>query len=199
MIQLGAFVMSLHEQEYFKALRDEGQSWKGSSFRNCLFESCYFFETNWRQTQFIDCVFKNCNMSLVKMEGCRLHHVQFKECKLIGIDFFKCEQPFFSLYFDKTFLQTCNFADLNLKKTCFQACKLREVYFSHTDLSESNFTYADLQDTIFHHCNLSQADFTHAKNYFIDLQSNQVKNAKFSFPEVVHLLKSFEIQIVNFN
>lgn len=36
------------------------------------------------------------------------------------------------------------------------------------------------------------------KNYLIDLQSKRVKDAKFSFPEVIHLLKFFDIQIVDF-
>ena len=86
--------------------------------------------------------------------GCCLQNVQFKECKLIGLDFFKCERKFFSLSLDQSILQTCNFADLNMKKASFQGCKLRDVYFNHTHLIEANFTHTDLQGTIFHDCNL---------------------------------------------
>lgn len=187
--------MPVYEQKHFKAVHYTDHSLRDSSFSECQFENCHFIETNWTQVQFVDCLFKNCNISLIKVEQCRLQNIQFVESKLIGIDFFKCEKTFFSVYFDQSILQTCNFSDLNMKKTCFKGCKLREVYFNHTNLIEANFTHTDLQGTIFHNCNLSKADFTHAKNYHIDLQSNQVKNAKFSFPEVINLLKSFDIQI----
>jgi fluoroquinolone resistance protein len=188
--------MSTFEQEYFKFFHWEESHLKKSSFIKCQFESCQWIEVDWRQVRFVDCLFKNCNISLAKMDGCHLQNTQFIESKLVGIDFFKCEHTFFSVLFEQTILQTCHFADLKMKKTSFQRCKLRDAYFTDCDLTEANFTHAELQGAIFHHCNLTKADFTHAKDYNIDLQSNTLKHAKFSFPEAIRLLNSFDIQII---
>ena len=190
--------MPLYEHQVFKAIHYASQSLKDYAFIDCQFENCHFVESDWQQAQFTDCLFKNCHLTLVKVEGCRLHHVQFKECKLSGIEFFRCERKFFSIQLEQSLVQSCNFTELNMKKATFQGCKLRDVHFSHMDLTEANFTDTDLQGTLFHQCNLSKANFTHAKNYLIDLQTNQVKQAKFSFPEVVNLLTSFDIQIIDF-
>jgi uncharacterized protein YjbI with pentapeptide repeats len=188
--------MTHFEQEYFKLVSWDDSRMKRSSFLDCQFESCQWNEADWRNAKFADCRFKNCNLSLLKIEGCQLQNVHFIECKLVGIDFFKCDPRFFSIFFDQTILQTCHFADLNMKKSSFPKCKFRDVYFTHTNLTEASFNQADLQGAVFHHCNLTKADFTGAKEYTIDLQSNTVKQAKFSFPEAIRLLKSFDIEIV---
>ena len=58
---------------------------------------------------------------------------------------------------------------------------------------EANLTDTDLLGTTFHQCNLTKSDFRNAKNYMIDLQTNNVKNAQFSLPEAMNLLQSFDI------
>lgn len=82
-----------------------------------------------------------------------------------------------------------------MKQASFQGCKVRDVYFTETNLTEADFSDADLQGTIFHQCNLTKADFRGAKNYAIDPLSNQIKKAKFSFPEAISLLRSFDIEL----
>ncbi len=91
----------------------------------------------------------------------------FEDCKIVGAEFFKCE---------KSFLQYCNFADLNIKHASFYGCKLKECYFNDTSLIEADFRDTDLSGTIFHNSDLSKA--------------------KFSFPEAIELLRGFEIDIV---
>lgn len=49
------------------------------------------------------------------------------------------------------------------------------------------------------HPKLVSADFTEAINYSIDLQLNDIKKAKFSFPEAISLLEVYEIEIVGLN
>jgi len=185
---------SSYENQQFKSLDLGRQSLQGSVFDHVVFESCHFIESNWQQAQFHDCLFKNCNLSLIQLKGCRLEQVAFKECKIVGLDFYKCEKVF-HIAFDKSVLQTCNFADLKLKKTSFAGSKIKEVYFTNTDLSEANFTDTDLIGTVFHQCNLTKADFRHAENYLIDLETNLVKKAQFSLPEAINLLKFFDIVI----
>ncbi len=93
-------------------------------------------------------------------------------------------------------MQYCNFSDLNLKNGSFENSKLRESYFTNTSLVGANFSGADLQGTIFHNCDLCKADFSTATHYDIDPQTNKIKKAKFSFPEVIGLLRGFGITLV---
>ncbi len=113
---------------------------------------------------------------------------------MVGVDFYKCDK-FIHIKFIKSILQTCNFTDLKLKGISFKGSKIREVYFTNTDLQEADFSDADLLGTLFHQCNLTRADFRNAKNYAIDLQANNLKKAKFSFPEAINLLKCLDIEI----
>jgi fluoroquinolone resistance protein len=181
-----------YEDQTFKSL--SSKSLKKSTFTDIIFESCHFIESDWQQARFIGCRFKNCNLSLVKLHACRLQDIVFEECKIVGLDFFKCEKTL-HLSFNKCIMQTCNFTDLKLKGTSFAGSKIKEVYFTHTDLSETNFTDTDLLGTIFHQCNLTKSDFRNAKNYLIDLQTNNAQKAQFSFPEAINLLQSFDITI----
>ena len=48
---------------------------------------------------------------------------------------------------------------------------------------------------VFTGANLTRADFRGAKDYVISPQDNRVRRAKFSFPEVMSLLRCLEIEI----
>lgn len=185
---------SSYEDKTFSSLDLNGKSLKKSQFEEVFFENCHFIESDWQQAQFTDCRFRNCNLSLVNLKGCRLQQVIFEECKIVGLDFCKCEK-FLHVTFRKSILHTCNFTDMKLKGTSFAGSNIREGYFSNTDLSECNFTETDLLGTLFHQCNLTKCDFRQAVNYAIDLRANNGSKAKFSLPEAVNLLKSFDITI----
>lgn len=129
------------------------------------------------------------------MDGCRLQDAYFEDCKIVGAEFFKCEKRFFSIKAKGSFLQYCNFADLNMKQASFHGCKLKECYFTDTNLIEADYRDTDLSGTIFHNSDLSKADFCGSKNYEIDVRANKVKKAKFSFPEAIGLLRGFEVEI----
>lgn len=146
-----------------------------------------------RNAKFCEVVFVGCNVSRAKVEGCRLHGVQFEECKLEGIEFFKLDKMFFSVSFKSCLLRYCNFSDLNMKNTTFCKSKLMENHFTHTCLTGADFTDVDLAGTHFHHCDLSRANFATATQYGIDPQTNTIKEARFSLPEAMSLLKGFEI------
>lgn len=165
-------------------------------FTNCMFQSCNFTESAFWNAEFCSCIFNCCNLTLVKMEGCRLQDVRFEECKIVGAEFFKCQKIFFTPQFIKCLLQHCNFSDLNLKEAIFSGSKLQGCYFTNTSLIGANFVDADLTGTLFHNSNLSKADFSSSVNYDIDPRTNQIKKAKFSLPEAVGLLRAFEINIV---
>lgn len=72
---------------------------------------------------------------------------------------------------------------------------IQESIFEECDLQESNFRNCRLEATQFFRCDVRKADFREAKGYVIDIPSNKLRQAKFSFPEVVSLLDSLEIKI----
>lgn len=165
-------------------------------FIDCSFHYCNFTDCILRNARFSSCLFHNCNLSLTKIEGCRFQNIEFIDCKIVGLEFFKCDKIFFSPSFKSSWLHYCNFSDLNLKNFPFFRCKLIECYFTNNNLIEANFQSCDLLGTIFHNCDLSKADFSKAINYTIDPQSNKIKKAIFSIPEVLGLLKAFDIIII---
>ena len=184
------------EDQNFKTHDFSDISFAEKSFSHCLFESCNFIESSWQSAKFASCIFKNCNLSLINLKNCRLYDVVFEESKLVGIDFSQYDTSFiFSISAKKCLIQHCSFSHLPMKKTLFQQSKIHGSNFIDSCLVEADFTGADLKDTMFHTCDLSNSNFCHAVNYAIDPQVNKVKGAKFSFPEVVGLLKNFEITI----
>lgn len=159
------------------------------------FEGKDFTGQSFAGKQFTHCTFINCNLSLVNLDGCRLHEVTFRECKIVGAKFFLCDKRFFSITGDKSIFKSCNFSGLKMKKADLSGSSLAECDFNETELAEVNFTDCDLQGTLFHNCNLSKADFRGAQNYALDPQTNKLTKAQFSIPEVLILLKGFDIKI----
>ena len=74
-------------------------------------------------------------------------------------------------------------------------CKSFEVDFRQANLKDANFSQTDLSKSLFMHTDLTNADFTQSLNYKIDPAYNKLKNAKFSFPEVIALLDNLDIEI----
>lgn len=185
----------INEDKVFKSLDVSNDSLVDHSFTNCTFEHCIFVNSVWNNTKFHSCTFTCCNMSFVKVAGCFLQDVAFDECKLVGIEFYKCNKIFFCINIKQSMLLNCNFSDLSMQKASFHKSQLKECYFTNTQLVAADFTDTDLQGSIFHMCKLDKADFRRAKNYAINLQTNTTKKAHFSYPEVMTLLKSFDIII----
>lgn len=188
--------MKSHTNDIYKSEDFSKQPLSEQVFTTCEFHNCNFSESILWNAKFVNCVFKGCNVSLVKMDGCRFQDVQFIDCKLVGADFFKCERPFFSVQFTHSILHYCNFSDLNLKGIPFSRCKLKECHFTNSSLVGASFKDSDLSGTIFHNSDLSKADFSSAVNYAIDPRTNNIKKAKFSLPEAAALLHGFDILLV---
>jgi fluoroquinolone resistance protein len=184
------------EGQTIAAKKFSTESFGHHSFTNCTFQSCTFSETQLPNVKFNSCTFASCNLSLVKLDGCRIQDVLFIDSKIVGAEFFKCEKTFFSASFKNSFLHYCNFSDLNMRNAIFSGCKLWENYFTNTCLLSADFRDTDLLGTTFHNCDLRKADFSTATQYAIDPQTNNIKKAKFSIPEVIGLLRGIDITIV---
>ena len=77
----------------------------------------------------------------------------------------------------------------------FASSQFQECFFEECSLKGCNFKDINFASTQFNRCNLSKADFRGAYGYNIDINSNILKKAKFSFPEVTSLLSSLDIII----
>jgi len=76
-----------------------------------------------------------------------------------------------------------------------EACIAHDVDFREAVLSRANFKLTDFEKSQFVHTKLCAADFTEAHSYSIDPTQNDIKKAKFSLPDAIHLLDGFDIQI----
>jgi len=85
--------------------------------------------------------------------------------------------------------------ELDLKHLTFEDCLIKEANFGEADLTDVKFVRCDLTESDFLHTNLTGADFRTSKNYAINLNDNKVEGAKFTFPEALSLLRSYNIII----
>jgi fluoroquinolone resistance protein len=185
------------ENKTFVSVNFSKQSLYGYFFIDCTFKNCSFMETDCKTVLFSSCVFDRCDIGLAQLDGARFLNICFSDTKLIGLDFSKCNHKLlFSIAMQRCLLQCCNFSGINMKKTSFKGSKVHESSFTDTFLLEADFSECDLLKTIFHNANLNKANFCEAKNYMIDPLANKLKNAKFSFPEAINLLKGLGIEIV---
>lgn len=159
------------------------------------FERRSFAEMDLSGIKFIDCEFVSCNLSMASLTGASLRDVKFSGCKMLGLRFDSCNDFGFSVSFEECVLDHSSFFGRNLKKTVFKETRLHGVDLTDCDLTAAVFENCDLHDAKFERTNLEKADLRSARNYSIDPQTNRIRGARFSIPEVVGLLDHLEIVI----
>jgi fluoroquinolone resistance protein len=164
-------------------------------FDDYTFVNCNFSKSDLRGVVFLDCRFRNCNLSLAHAEDAGIKNVAFTDCKLMGFDFSKCSDFLFSVSFENCQLDYGSFYKKKLKKVNFSKCSVKNVDFTEADLSQGTFDQCDLQDAVFIQSILEKTDFRTARNYAFDPESNRMKKAMFSLPDVVGLLAKYNIVI----
>jgi fluoroquinolone resistance protein len=169
------------------------------SIKDKEFEECCFIKLNLtdykiEQCKFINCSFENCILSAIKPGNSSFNEVDFKECKVIGCDWTLAKKTD-SLSFCNSQISYSNFRFLKLPKLKLISCIAKETDFTEADLSEGDFTATDFEGAIFFKTNLIRANFKKARNYLIDIKSNNISKAKFSYPEAMNLLKSLDITV----
>jgi len=165
------------------------------NFSGCVFRACDFSNGRLVRTTFADCTFDGCNLSNIEIDGSRWQNVIFQNCKIMGLAWAKISPLLLYWEFRQCRIQLCNFSGLRMNRCRFAGSTVRESDFINVELRKASFVESDLQGSKFHHADLTEADFTNARNYFIDLNSNQVKNAVFTLPEVLNLLAPFGLKI----
>ena len=185
-------------QEFKKiVLKNEQVSQK--EFDNCKFTRCTFQETAFLNCKFTECVFLECDLRLVNLKGSSFSETRFEQSEVTGINWTETTWRTTRVLMNKPVdfiscvLNYCVFIGLNMTNIQITHCTAKSVAFDEANLTKANCTYTDFADSRFARTNLTQADFTGAKNYLIDVQQNTVKKTKFSLPDALALLNSFDI------
>jgi uncharacterized protein YjbI with pentapeptide repeats len=185
--------------KYKKFVKKDLSLEESVSYGNCEFVECRLYNKKLNNCEFKNCKFLNCDFSNSELNNISFEFCEFENCKLIGIDFSKClgnyKMNTFLVYFNECDLSFSNFSHLKIKNAKFTHCKLISTNFFECDFYKGSFHGSNLKDTTFFKVNLSYVDFRESINYFIDPDSNNIKKAKFSFPNVLNLLKKYDIDI----
>ncbi|MBU2019228.1 MAG: pentapeptide repeat-containing protein [Bacteroidetes bacterium] len=164
-------------------------------YEHCHFLDCDFNAANFSKIKFIDCRFEECNLSLVKLTDTSFQDVHFEQCKMLGLPFDHCNPFNFSVHFENCLLSQSLFYKVNLSKTTFQTCEMKEVDFTETDLSSATFNDCELQGAVFIQANLEKCDFRTSSNIQLDLDQNKVKSAQFDLGTLPNLLRKYQLKI----
>ena len=125
--------------------------------------------------KFVDCSFENCLFEECRILNCIFLNCRFENCTVIRLE--------------------ANYSEI--KNGDFQRCHLIGV---HWETLFPTGKYArpieSLKNCCLKYNTFADADFRNSSGYMIDIASNKLKQARFSYPEVVRLLNSLEIQIV---
>lgn len=179
-------------------------SYPSTLIENKLFEGCRFIRANFSESQFIrckfvDCEFDNCNLTAVQFTSSLFNNSTFFESKVTGVNWAMLHGPNIRLsspfHFYNSIISHSSFYGLELQELVIEACIAHDVDFREADLRRANFKLTDFENSQFVHTKLYQTDFTEAHNYSIDPTLNDIRKAKFSLPDAIHLLDGFDIQI----
>ncbi len=182
------------EQKYQNITKEQ------SKFIDCTFKNCSFEDCKIIDCVFVNCTFYNCNIISLTSKHSEIKNVAFQKCNLIGIHCWNELLPAgkYACSIDKLegcYMKYNSFIEIPFRKFDFSGNIIQESIFEECDLQESNFRNCRLEATQFFKCDIRKADFREASGYVIDIPSNKLKQAKFSYPEVVNLLASLEINI----
>ncbi len=183
--------------EHFSQANYSGKIFTTGEYESCSFTNIDFSSQDLSSSRFLETEFKDCNFSNANLADVSLQAVSFFNCKLLGIQFVDCRAFNFSVRFENCILDLSSFYKMKLNKTIFSGSRLHGVDFTEADLTGSKLDNCDLLNTVFDQTNVEKADFRHAVNYSIDPESNKIKAAIFSMPEVTGLLDKYKIKIEN--
>ena len=195
-------ILEEYEEEDFEDLKLSHQTVLSNRFYECTFTNCDFSEAAFQECRFVDCKFSICNLSMIAFNSdCTFVDTAFVGSKMIGINWPNVSwpniQPSSPLLFEDCDISMSSFQGLDLKEMQITKCRARDVDFEDAVLAESDFAGTDLMKSLFNHTDLTKTNFVTAANYSIDITSNNVKGARFSFPEAANLLYLLDIEIVD--
>lgn len=187
------------ESQEFINIELYGERIDGIRFYDCIFKDCKFEDMTVENCDFLDCTFENSSIVNIHNKNTVIKTVSFYETNLIGVNWSEFvsdmgySRPIYKI--KDSFLKYNTFHEMDLKKNDFSKNVFHDCTFESCDLEETKFKDCDMKNTQIHNSNLKHTDFRGAKDYYIDIESNWLTKAKFSFPEVTNLLESLDIDI----
>ena len=187
------------EGQVIREQKIQSETMEYFKFIDCDFENCSFEDCKIINCTFENCKFYNCNIVSLSAQYSEIKNAEFKKCNLIGIHWGgllpsgKYARALEKI--ENCYLKYNTFSDMNLKKFDFSGNIIQDSLFDECDLKESNFKSCRLEGRQIHNSDIRKADFRDSRGYIIDIPSNKLKQAKFSYPEVVSLLDSLDIEI----
>lgn len=190
--------MEYRTEEIFEKIQYDGFV-TNCEFENCTFIGCNFTAVTFRNCAFSNCQFEKCAFRTIKFQFSTMQGSIFSECLLMGINWGELQSKGNRLFpiekLERCTLKFNNFIHVNMIRFDFSNMTIQDSYFHDCRLSHASFRNDDMNRTNFSGCNLNCSDFRGARGYNIDLQSNTLKQARFSFPDVVDLLNTLDIVI----
>ena len=207
------------ENQLFKNQRLQNHTLDYCKFLDCSFENCTFEEGTLIGCKFINCRFDQCTIISLKSKYSEIKNAVFHKCSAEGRIIMNKKKsasagimsfcggihwhtllPSGKYPYAVNALENCcikynTFTEMNFTKFNFSDSIILESLFENCNLTECNFKNCRLEGTQFFKCNLQKADFRDAKGYVIDIHNNQMKAARFSFPDVIRLLETLNIKI----
>jgi uncharacterized protein YjbI with pentapeptide repeats len=187
------------EDQKFENLSYKNETLENIEYDDCVFEKCQFTEVKMIGCIFNQCEFRDCEFKLIKFDYCRMQNATFYNTLLMGINWDELQaggaKSFPVETFNNCVLKFNNFIQAFLAKFDFSTCSIMDCFFLECSMNKVNSRNVIFKETNFTECNLSESDFRGATNYSIDILTNNIKKAKFSFPEVIALLDSLDISI----
>lgn len=165
-------------------------------FTECEFKNIDGQNLFFTNCLFIDCKFTNCNFTNSRFPGSTFRDSSFNGCKVSGVNWTEASN-LVSFNFNDCQINYSVFLGMKLDNFICTESQVKSCDFSEASLKNADFSKSDLSETNFHHANCEKAKFSDAKQYYIDPSVTKLKEAIFSFPEAMSLLKSFEIKIEN--
>lgn len=188
-----------YENKLIENVKLENEILEDVEFIDCEFKKCVFEELTLNRCNFSSCKFKDCNIISIKTKYSQIKFTEFYSCNLIGVHWNelmpagRISEPIKK--FSDCFLKYATFINMNFMRFDFSSNIIQESVFDECNLRESNFKACRLEQTQYINCDMRKADFRETSSYQIDIKTNKLENAKFSFPEVINLLNCLGIKI----
>ena len=166
---------------------------------DCLFQDCVWESCTLTKCVLTGCRFVGCTIVSPQFEHSRVRQLEFDGCNLVGVRWHEAVTPGRAArplrQVRGSLLKYNLFLDLPLVRFRFDGNAFPHTTFDGCDLRESGFVGCDLRQTQFFRSDLRRADFRSAEGYEIDLFTNKLAQARFSFPEAIRLLGSLDIRL----
>lgn len=188
------------ENKHYKNLEINDETYYDTRYIDCTFEDCKFERVKLETCELLDCEFINCTFINISSENSDLKSATILKSNIIGLNFSDFSSDLYSyaspIYkMNDSFIKYGMFIGTNLSKVDLKDNHFDECLFDDCNLVDAQFNNCEMRNTQITNSNLERADFRGAQDYYIDLKSNKLKDAYFTFPEVSNLLKSLDINI----